>query len=300
MISVVVCTYNRDKHIYNCLSRLAANRRWQDFEILLIDNNSTDNTPAECERFVADIKPTNYRYLKETNQGLSFARNRGIKEAKGDWIVFLDDDAFVDGCYIDNLQKHIVQLPDMQAFGGKITPLFESGEVPEWLCRWNRLWVSAVDMGSKVKLFHGSKFPIGANMGFSKSLADKCGFFNTQLGRTGKNLISGEEKDYFRRIKSTGAKIYYLPDVAVSHCIPPQRTTSEYIRRLGWGIGQSERIRTLHTSRAAYFVQLLVETAKWGFVLLLWLVYTLRHKPVCANSLLIFRSCVTRGLLSKG
>ena len=106
-ISFIICTYNREKYIYECLSRLAKNTVHESWEIVLVNNNSTDHTAAECERFKKDYTPKNYRYVVETQQGLSFARNRGIAEAKGEWLVFLDDDAMVETDYIAHVQKHL-------------------------------------------------------------------------------------------------------------------------------------------------------------------------------------------------
>ncbi len=298
MISIIVCTYNREKYIYECLKRLITNKTYSDWELLVIDNNSTDNTLTEIKRFEQDFKPQNYRYVLEKQQGLSFARNRGIKEAKGEWIVFLDDDAFVGENYINQLNEYILEIPDMQAFGGKILPLFEDGKTPEWLCRWNSSWVSALDMGNKVKLFSGSAFPTGANMGFKRQLVDLYGLFNTQLGRTGKNLIGGEEKDFFNRLKKNNIKIYYLPQIPVNHCIPSSRTNFEYIQKLGYGVGKSEQYRTLNISRLAYLKQLFSEFLKWGATIVLATYYCFSGKTLCAKSLVLFRKQVTKGLIS--
>ena len=123
MISFVICTYNREKYIYECLSRLAKNTVKDGWELILVNNNSTDQTATECERFVEDYKPKNYHYFIEKQQGLSFARNRGIAEAKGEWLVFLDDDAMVEQDYIANLQKHLSEHPETGAFGGQIVRL---------------------------------------------------------------------------------------------------------------------------------------------------------------------------------
>lgn len=298
MLSVIICTYNREKYIYKCLQNLANNRSNTDWELLVVDNKSTDNTLNEIKRFEQDYNPANYRYILETEQGLSFARNRGIKEAKGDWLVFLDDDAFVKNDYIEKLQNYITELPDMQAFGGKIVPLFEDGKIPKWLCHWNLSWVSALNLGNKVKLFKGSAFPTGANMGFKQEMVDLYGAFNTQLGRTGKKLIGGEEKDFFNRLKSGGAKIYYLPEIPVQHCIPASRTTIDYIERLGFGVGVSERYRTVNISRLAYCKQLILEAFKWCATLLLASYYSMTQRTYCAKSLILFRKQVTKGLIS--
>ena len=109
MLSVILCTYNRDKYIYNVLKSLAENTLSPDqYEIVLVDNNCTDNTHSECDRFVKDFPEVTFRYFVETNQGLSHARNRGIRESKGDILVYVDDDATVN--------KNAVPVSAGQAF----------------------------------------------------------------------------------------------------------------------------------------------------------------------------------------
>lgn len=296
MLTIVICTYNRDKYLSETLRRLANNRYDGEWELLLIDNNSTDSTSSICKDFATQYPAVPFRYLVETQQGLSYARNRGIKEAKGDWLVFLDDDAFVGENYLERLSQYIQQIPDMAAFGGRIYPLFEEGITPSWLSKWSASWLSAIDKGDQICLFT-TDYPIGANMGFSKTIADRCGVFNTSLGRSGKNLIGGEEKDYFNRIKALHAATYYLPDIAVEHCIPSSRTTDEYISRLGLGVGQSERQRTLAISKMEYSKRLFLEAVKWAGTLALWIGYCLQGHPAKGNKLILFRRNVTKGLL---
>ncbi|MDR1654128.1 MAG: glycosyltransferase, partial [Prevotellaceae bacterium] len=198
MLSIIICTYNRDKYLYNCLKNIAENDFVsENYEIVLINNNSTDDTEKECRRFEKDFPQVVFHYFVEKNQGLSFARNRGIQEAKGTVFVFLDDDAFVGKDYLRNLWNNIEKYPDLAAFGGEITPLFENGKPPKWLSRWSYSWVSAIDMGKDVRLFEKTKFPIGANMGILKKTLENVGGFNTKLGRSKKNLMGGEEKDLF-------------------------------------------------------------------------------------------------------
>ena len=296
MISFIICTYNREKYIYECLSRLAKNTAKEGWEIVLVNNNSTDNTAAECERFVADYKPTNYRYFLETQQGLSFARNRGISEATGEWLVFLDDDAMVTPNYIANLQRHLLQYPEAGAFGGAIEPFFE-GATPNWLNPWSMSFVSAIDLGTQVKPFPPKSYPIGANMGISRATVEKVGMFNTTLGRTGNNLMGGEEKDIFNRIRQAGIPILYFPDIKVQHCIPPKRTTKEFIAKLGEGVGLSEKLRTHSIGAFAYVKRLVMEAVKWCGTIVIWLYYAIQGHRSKGDILVIFRHNVTKGLL---
>ena len=300
MFSIIVCTYNRDKYLYGALQCIAENGYPTDaYEIVLVNNMSTDNTESECQRFQNDYPTVDFRYFVETQQGLSFARNRGIKESHGEFLLFLDDDSYIQPNYLINLQHQLEAFPNADAFGGKIDPVFESGEPPKWLSKWNYSWVSAIDMGDKVCPFEGKAFPIGANMGISKAILSKIGVFNTELGRSKKNLMGGEEKDLFERIRQQGGNIYYFPDVVVQHVIPPSRTTKDYVKRLGEGVGRSERIRTLGKSKWKYLRRLFSELIKWGGTTVLWLGFAFKGQFEKGNILFTFRRRVTSGLLKE-
>jgi len=292
MLSIIVCTYNRDKFLATTLSHLREQQRGH--EVLVIDNNSTDTTASICRQF------PEFRYILETHQGLSNARNRGIQEAKGEWLVFLDDDAFIRPQYISNLEKHIATHSDMVAFGGRIDPLYESGKVPEWMSKWSYSWVSAINKGDEVASFVGKEYPIGANMGVRADMARKVGGFNPNLGRSGKNTMGGEEKDFFNKIRTLteqGSVINYLPDVQVQHCIPESRTTYEFIARLGDGVGASERQRTLDISIGSYLKRLFQEAVKWGGTLILWCNYLLSGQKAKGDVLVLFRWHVSKKLI---
>lgn len=300
MLSVIICTYNRDKYIYTTLEKLAKNNLpFSEYEIILVNNLCTDKTEEKCFSFHSQYPSVNFRYFIEENQGLSYARNRGIKEAIGDMFVFLDDDAFVDVDYLANLTLRMNEYPDLSAFGGKITPFYESGKEPEWMSSWSYSWVSAMDKGDNVVLFEENDYPIGANMGIKRGVVEQCGCFNVKLGRKQNDLSGGEEKDLFFRLKSKGLKIYYLPNVKVEHCIPEKRTTKDYIIRLGNGIGRSESARTREISLLCFLYRCVLELIKWGGTIVLWLSFVLKGKKSKGDILVVFRYYVTRGLLSE-
>ena len=294
MISVIVCTYNREKYLYDTLCKIAENDYpVTKYELLLVDNNSTDGTKVLCEKF-AEV---DFSYFQEPRQGLSFARNRGIVEAKFKYLVFLDDDSFVSEDYLKNLDSYLAQYPDAMAWGGKIDPVFESGTNPKWICKWTYSWVSAIDMGKSVVLFQGKDYPIGANMGFNRAVIDKCGMFNTSLGRNKKNLMAGEEKDMFGRVKNAGNKIYYFPNVMVHHMIPPERTTRSYVARMGTGVGASERLRCQCIGNSCLRKRCFSELLKWGATFALFVLYLIRLRPACGKMLIVFRYNVSLSLL---
>lgn len=297
MISIIVCTYNRDKYIHQCLSNLANSTTSYSWEIILVNNNSTDNTHTECERFAKENPNVNFHYFIETTAGLSYARNRGMREAHGDWFVFLDDDSMVGCDYVEQLGQLLDRFPDAGAFGGAIIPFFED-KTPKWLSKWSMGFVSAIDMGDAVVEFANGKYPIGANMGISRDVINKIGDFNTSLGRTKDLLLGGEEKDIFARIKDTKYPIYYFPNIAVRHCIPPRRTTYEFIKKLGYGVGVSERLRTCSISRLVYIKRLVAECIKWVGTIILWFFYAISFRLPKGNVLVRFRYNVSRGLIS--
>ena len=139
MLIVIVCTYNRAKYIGNLLESIAANDLPRnEYEIVLVDNNCTDNTREICEVFATKHKDVNFRYVVESEQGLSAARNKGIKEAKGDVLVYVDDDALVDTWYLRTIVEYMDAHPEISAVGGPIIPLYEDTEEPKWMTHFTR------------------------------------------------------------------------------------------------------------------------------------------------------------------
>ena len=142
MISVIICTYNRDKYIYNVLKSLAENDfPTEQYEIVLVNNNSTDNTIQECARFKQDFPNVVMREFMETNQGLSYARNRGIQESKGDILVYVDDDALVNKEYLRTYADFFATHPEIDAAGGPIIPQYETEE-PTWMSHFTKCLIT--------------------------------------------------------------------------------------------------------------------------------------------------------------
>ena len=159
MISVILCTYNRDKYIYNVLKSVAENDfPHSEFEIVLVNNNSTDTTESECQRFVADYPDIAFRYCVEKSQGLSYARNCGIRQSAGDLLVYVDDDATVNKEYLGTYARFFAEHPDAVAAGGPILPVYETEE-PAWMTHYTRQLITG-------KLYLGDRqreFPRGAS-----------------------------------------------------------------------------------------------------------------------------------------
>lgn len=300
MISIIVCTYNRDKYIYDALESIANNDfPHNEYEIVLVNNNSTDSTEEKSKQFATKFPDVNFRYCTESKQGLSYARNKGITESKGDFIVFLDDDVVVKPDYLKNLKTNLDNTPDLMAFGGKIMPRFEAGHPPKWLNRWMYSLISATNCPDKAQKYGKRKYPIGANMGFKRQCLEKSGYFNTELGRTGNILLGGEEKDIFMRLRAKGITPYYLPNVEIEHIIPESRTTIEYIERAGLGIGISEQIRCTSAGKQCLRKRHFQEFVKWCGTIVLATYYAITFRPQTSKVMLKFRKNVTKGLSYK-
>lgn len=299
MLSVILCTYNRDKYIYNVLRSIADNDYPHNlYEIVLVNNNSTDNTQAECQRFQADYPDITFRYLVEPSQGLSYARNCGITNALGDLLVYVDDDATVNPQYLRTYADFFQRNPDAVAAGGPILPVYETQE-PSWMSHYTRQLITGrLYLGSRQRQFPRGAFPGGGNACYRKTVFDAVGLFNVQLGRKGNSLIGAEEKDLFDKMTTRGMHFYYLPNAILYHIIPPHKLTPDYFQRLTYGIGVSERYRTLQISRKKYLNRLLKELIKWAATILLWLKFLITLQPEKGNKLVAFRRNVTRGLLS--
>jgi glycosyltransferase involved in cell wall biosynthesis len=299
MISVIVCTYNRDKYLYKALSHIASNDYpADDYEIVLVNNNSTDNTLAEAERLKLAYPNINITIVTEQQNGLSFARNRGIEESKGDFLVFLDDDTAVGSNYLHNISKNLAKHPDAIAFGGKVVPIFETG-IPKWVSCWTMPLFAVTDKGEGTLAFKGQSYPVGANMGVKRSAFEKYGTFDTQLGRKRDMLLGGEEKDFFYRLKADKQKIYYFGNISVEHLIPETRTTSDYIKSIGIGIGISERIRIRKQNSIQRSIKVLWEITKTCASTLLWLYYAISLRPSKGNAIMILRKNVVVGVTKR-
>ena len=297
-LSVVVCTYNREKNLYNLLKSISENDFPKElYEIVLINNNSSDGTEKECFRFQTDFPDVDFQYVKEEKQGLSFARNRGIMCASGDVLIYVDDDALVNRDYLKTYYDFFEQNPLVEAAGGAIIPLYETSE-PVWMTFYTKQLLTAyLYKGENVKPFGKGEFPGGGNAAYRRSVFDEIGLFNTDLGRKGSSLASAEEKDVFERMRKRKMKIFYLPKAILYHIIPKRKLEKKYFNQLTYEIGKSERQRTLSYSRLKFAERLFVELLKWGATCVLFLFYLIKLTPKKGGKLLIFRRNVTKGLL---
>lgn len=296
-ITATISTYNRERYLpqlFASLLRQTLDRK--DFEIVFVNNNSPGNTEEIARAFQQENPDIHFSYHLETNQGLSFGRNRGIQEAKGELITFLDDDAFPADDYLEKLVAYFEANQQVGAIGSKILLHWET-KMASWQNKYINQILGYYNLGDQQKRIAFPDYPRGSNMTFRTSVFQKVGLFNTQLGRIGGQMLGGEEKDLFARIAaSNDIEVLYVPDALVYHCVPYERTTDDFVKTQATGIGISEKLRT---RSGGYLFSILKEIAKWFASLLLSLLYLSKRKPAASRMILKFRYWVSCGLLKK-
>ena len=296
LITVAICTLNRADYLADTLNGLAPQAADPSLsEIVVIDNNSTDNTSEVCNNFAGKHPHLRFRYVKEEKQGLSFARNRAIREAAADSILFIDDDVIPAEHFVESAAGYINKYPDIMSAGGRIHVSFDSGK-PEWIPKELMPMFGLHDLGNEVMRYPRTNFPRGGNMIIRREVFELCGMFDTDLGRKGGNLLGSEEKAFFAKVRDEGYPIYYWPEMELHHRIGAQRLELSYLRKQSVGIGRSERIR-VQSSVTATVVKLMSEFVKLFGSLLLALGYLARGNPGAAALLLKFRAWVLTGFL---
>jgi len=297
-LSIIVCTYNREDLIEKCLTHLA-NQTCKDFELVIVNNNSTDKTEEICKTFIQNHPGENIRLVFEEKKGLCAARNCGIKNSTGEWLAYMDDDAFADSKYVENFFTFIASHPQARVCGGKITPYFESKR-PKWLSHYILPIVTTLDKGNKITFFKHRSYPVGANMLVHREMFAKYGMFDENIGFKGENrTISSDEKEFFLRFIGKEIQAYYLPNVCVEHWVPDSRLTQEFFVGQSLTIGTSERVRAKNISRYEFITSCIRELYKWCASIVLWIYYMLTFNPQAANKLIAFRYWVSKGLFQK-
>ncbi len=272
-ISLVICTYNRDKYLPGTLATIAKQTIDKSkFELLIIDNNSTDNTAVIAKKFIAENPQINTRYFFETNKGLSFARNRGIAEAATPVIAFVDDDVILPGNYLDALQDFFNEQPGAAGAGGKVIPKYEHGEGPVWMNKYLNGFIGKVDHGENIKLFSNAmKYPAGCNMIYKKDILLAAGGFNNAL------TFRSDDKYIYHAVKKVSDKIYYLPKAWLYHYIDDARIKFSNFKSLYLKTGNEEKKRVVAASGTWGWIKKLAEfKIKFGVSLLLFILFMIK------------------------
>lgn len=229
-VSVVICTYNRSFHLRNVLATVFSQTVLEEirWDIVVIDNNSSDNTP-EIVKELAGVAPVALRYFREEQQGISHARNRGVREASGDYLVFIDDDALAAQGWLAAICRTMAET-GCDCCGGRIH-LKPDKPLPLWLKP--ELWgfLGYLDYGDTIRVLN-TEYLFSGNMGLRKGVFETIRLFDPELGRKEKALTGGEEIDMQQRLRAAGGTFVYQPDALVYHVIGEWKLTKSYFRKL--------------------------------------------------------------------
>jgi glycosyltransferase involved in cell wall biosynthesis len=238
-ISVVLCTYNRSEDLAKALTSAMALALPEtvEWELLVVDNNSKDKTREVAEEFRR--RPgSRIRYVFEPHQGKSHALNAGIREARGAIVAFMDDDVKVDPHWLQNV---LVSMQDAgcAGMGGRVFAEWNR-PAPRWLAP--NAWYAS---GPLVQFDRGDapcdlhEAPIGTNMAFRKSMFEKYGDFQVELGPRPGSEIRGEDSEFGDRLLKAGERLRYEPSAIVYHPVPENRLKKEFFQAWWFHKGES-------------------------------------------------------------
>lgn len=246
-ISVIICCYNSEKRIKPTLEHLFKQKgipidKW---EVIIVDNASADNTSQQAMQIWHDFELPRpmFRVIKESKAGLSNARNKGIDEAVFDYVLFCDDDNWLDESYLSISLGLMQSSENIGALGGIGSPVFEDKEPPYfWINQYHTLAVGP-QWSNDGDITHSRSVLYGAGMVVNKlayiKLIEDFKFEFKVTGRIGNNLISSEDHELCLALKTIGYRIYYSEKLKFQHFIPQNRTSINYYKKLFTGFGMS-------------------------------------------------------------
>lgn len=238
LVSIIIATYNRCQSLKGTLESLSQQTLDHSFdhEIIVVDNNSTDQTKTTVESFMPRFDGK-LRYFLEPKRGKSNALNKGVKEARGEIIAFTDDDVIADPFWLMSMAR-CFKIHQCDFAGGRVLPLYQQ-ETPRWIKDNADLLTGPIvryDFGENVKRLEKFQKPfhefIGANFALKKELFEEVGMFRADLGPgTG---TMGEDTEFIKRLTKKNKIFYYCGKAVVWHPVDLKRTNLRYIAR--WNI----------------------------------------------------------------
>lgn len=240
-VTVALCTWNRSSILdrtlqHFCELRVPGSVSW---ELVVVDNNSTDDTPAVVQSYAGRLPVVR---LFEPVQGVSSARNRALGAARGELLLFTDDDILVDrdwvGAYLDAARR----WPAAGFFGGPIVPSYDR-EPPAWFRRHEKILGpyigEALDLGERERPFTPNEWPWGGNMAFRRG-AVRDVRFEPALGRRGNERAACGELVFCRELARAGLEGVWAPAARVAHRVGAERLTVSFLRRNFFGQGVTD------------------------------------------------------------
>ena len=236
-VSVVIPTYNRSALLRDAVESVLAQDFARPFEIVIVDNNSQDDTESVVRRLV-DEHPGKVHYVRETQQGNAHARNLGVRTARGAIVAFIDDDVSVEHDWLATLWNALDSRGDLSFVGGSVLPQW-SGPPPSWLTQEHWAPLALLDYGPDELIISGDS-PRGlltANIAFRRSVFDEVGSFSPHLQRVKHMIGSMEDTEFLMRVCRSGKQGLYLPQMVAKAPVEVERLSKTYHRRWHTGHG---------------------------------------------------------------
>lgn len=281
MISVLICTFNRAKPLDETLRhffRQSFDGGYQ-YEVVVVDNDSTDETRLVVARYEAKY-PGIVRYYREMRRGQCYARNTAIAAARGEIIVFTDDDVLVDREWLNEIHREFMRDPALSLLGGRVLLAHDGLQ---------RVSLQPSEQRQMFTYPNPGSFPMGANMAFRRGIFDRIGMFDVRLG-AGKFFTGADDCDFFYRALKAGYRVLYAPNVLVYH--NHDRVMVEQACRLAYGYGKG---------CSAYLFKHALRGDAYAMKMIYWLIATLpgrwlRHQGE-SDDLLQRRRAQIRGIV---
>jgi len=243
-VSIIICGYNSSKRISPTLEALQ-NQQFANriilWEVILVDNASTDET-EQVAREVWNKNPvTNLKIVKEKKPGLMNARAKGLAYAVYDVVSFIDDDNWVEPLWVQKMVEIFSLNEKIGACGGKSEAVFEKNK-PDWFDKYQNAFAVGTQ-GEQSGIIDDKKgFLWGAGLSFRNSIwqdLQRRGFKNLTLGREGENINAGEDTELCYVIRLLGYHLYYREDLVLKHFMPDNRMNIDYLAKMCEGFGKS-------------------------------------------------------------
>ena len=234
----MIATHNRAALLRRTLASLAQLDIPRDLgvELIVVASACTDST-VEVVHQARERFPYDVQALVEREPGVALARNRGLSQARGELIAFLDDDLWVERDWLAAMVLAATRLP-AGILVGRVTLEWESSR-PSWTSlAAESLW-GANDYGWETRELTTASPIRGANFAIRRAVLDAIGGFLQELGRNGGSLLSGEETDLAMRALRAGSRLFFVPEMSVRHWIPNERATRDYLKHVAIGRGRS-------------------------------------------------------------
>jgi glycosyltransferase involved in cell wall biosynthesis len=246
--SVVIPTYNRAAELRGTLRSLADIRTPAPWEVLVVDNNSSDETRTVVLDAARHF-PVELHYLFEPEQGRSAALNAGIRRSRGQIVVTTDDDVRVQPDWLEQCGAALETL-QCDYVGGKVLPLWGAPQQAWIPDHGGKQWavIALLDYGPEPIPFftQAHRVPLGVNMAFRREAFDRAGLWDNSVGRKKGTLLGQEVREWMARAHAAGLRGTYAPAVAVHHVIQRDRLNKRYFRRWYYWNGVSRALLYRH------------------------------------------------------